>query len=333
VKGIVQERYGDTDVLELCDLPVPEAADGEVVIEVYAAGLDPGVWHLMTGRPYLVRLIGFGLRKQVRGMDVAGLVEAVGRDVSSFRVGDEVFGTCHGSFAELATARQGTIAPKPANLTFQEAAAVPVSGCTALQGLRDAARLRSGQKVLITGAAGGVGTFAVQIAKAFGADVTGVCSTTGTALVRSIGADQIIDYTREDFTDGRRRYDVILDTAGRRPLSQLRRALVPGGTLVVVGGEGGGRWLGGFDRGFRGQVIAPFTGQRVRQLSAKVTQGDLLVLTELIEAGKLRPVVERTYPLSDVASAIRHWQAGHARGKTVIAVASTPSAPPGSGAS
>jgi NADPH:quinone reductase-like Zn-dependent oxidoreductase len=318
MKAIVQDRYGDVDVLELRDIAKPEANDDEVLIEVRAAGLDPGVWHLMTGRPYLVRVIGFGLRKQVRGMDVAGRIEAAGKNARGFQPGDEVFGTCHGSFAEYSSAGHATIAPKPENLTFEQAAAVPVSGCTALQGLRDQAKAQAGQKVLIIGAAGGVGTFAVQLAKAYGADVTGVCRTAAADLVRSIGADAVIDYTLEDFTHGHGRFDVILDTAGRRPLSLLRRALAPHGTLVIVGGEGGGRWLGGFDRGFRGQVLGPFAGQRIRQLSAKVTQEDLLELKGLIEAGKIKPVIDRTYPLTGVPDAMRHLEAGHARGKVVI---------------
>jgi NADPH:quinone reductase-like Zn-dependent oxidoreductase len=319
MKAIVQGHYGDVDVLKLRDIPTPLIGDDEVLIRVLAAGLDPGVWHLMTGRPYLVRIIARGIRNQPRGMDVAGRIEEVGADVRGFSRGDEVFGTCNGSFAELTSARQGTIAGKPANLTFEQAAAVPVSACTALQGLRDQARVQAGQRVLITGAAGGVGTFAVQIAKAFGAEVTGVCSTTKLNLVRSIGADAVIDYTREDFATGKRRYDVILDTAGRRPLSHLRRALTPHGAIVVVGGEGGGRWVGGFDRGFRGQLMSPVVGQRIRQLTAKVTQADLAVLRGLIEAGKVRPVIDRTYPLGEVPQAVRRWENQHAAGKVVIA--------------
>jgi NADPH:quinone reductase-like Zn-dependent oxidoreductase len=322
MKAIVQDRYGDVDVLSLRDIPKPPCKREEVLIQVHAAGLDPGVWHLMTGRPLLVRVVAAGPRKQVRGMDVAGRVEAAGPDTIGFSPGDDVFGTCHGSFAEFATAGARTLALKPANLTLEQAATVPVSACTALQGLRDQAKVKAGQHVLIIGAGGGVGTFAVQIAKAFGAEVTGVCSTTKTDLVRSIGADAVIDYTREDFTDGRRRFDVILDTAGRRPLSRLRRALSPHGTLVIVGGEGGGRWLGGFDRGFRGQLMSRFVGQRMRQLTARVTQDDLLALKDLIEAGKIAPVIDRSYPLSEVPEAIRQWEMGHAQGKVVITVSS-----------
>lgn len=320
MKAIMQDHYGEVDTLELRDIATPTIADDEVLIRVHAAGLDPGVWHLMTGRPYLARLIARGLRNQPRGMDVAGTVESVGTNVKGVAPGDAVFGTCHGSFAEYASARHDTIAPKPANLTFEQAAVVPVSACTALQGLRDQGRVRAGQKVLVIGAAGGVGTFAVQIAKAFGSQVTGVCSTTKTELVRSIGADAVIDYTREPITDGRARFDLILDTAGRRPLSQLRQALTPHGTIVIVGGEGGGRWMGGFDRGFRGQLIGPVVHQRIRQLTAKVTREDLLTLTDLIEAGKVTPVIDTTYPLSEAPKAIRHWEDGHAQGKVAITV-------------
>jgi NADPH:quinone reductase-like Zn-dependent oxidoreductase len=320
MKAIVQDRDGEVDVLKLRDIPPPAINDDEVLIEVRAAGLDPGVWHLMTGRPYLVRLIGHRLRKEVRGMDVAGIVEAVGDAVRRFRPGDEVFGTCHGSFAEYASARQDTLAHKPAKLTFEEAAVVPVSACTALQALRNQGRVEAGQRVLIIGAGGGVGAFAVQIAKGYGAAVTGVCSTTKTELVRSIGADSVIDYTREDFSGGQNRYDLIVDTAGRRPLSQLRRALTPHGTIVIVGGEGGGRWLGGFDRGFRGQLLEPLVHQRIRQLSAKVNHDDPMVLKDLIEAGKIRPVIDTTYPLDEVPKAIRRWEDGRGHGKIVISI-------------
>jgi NADPH:quinone reductase-like Zn-dependent oxidoreductase len=251
MKAIVQDRYGSTDVLELRNIEKPTAGDDDILVLVHAAGVDPGVWHLMTGLPYLVRVMGYGLRKpkiQVRGTDAAGTVEAVGKNVRQFKPGDPVFGTCDGSFAEYACAKAERFAPKPANLTFEQAAAVPVSGMTALNGLRDAGKLQPGQKVLIIGAAGGVGSYAVQLAKAFGTAVTGVCSTSKADLVRAIGADEVIDYTQEDFTDGTRRFDLILDTAGRRQLSRLRRVLAPRGTLVIVGGEGGDRWLGGFQR-------------------------------------------------------------------------------------
>ncbi|MGH2766314.1 MAG: NAD(P)-dependent alcohol dehydrogenase, partial [Actinomycetota bacterium] len=261
MKAIVQDTYGSSDVLQLRDIDKPVVEDADLLVRVHAAGVDPGVWHLMTGLPYLVRIMGYGLRTpktRVRGRDVAGSVEEVGRNVTQFQPGDQVFGICEGSFAEYATAREDKVLPKPANLTFEQAAAVPISAITALQALRDKGQVQPGQRVLVIGAAGGVGTFAVQLAKAFGAEVTGVCSTTKADLVRSIGADDVIDYTRDDFADGARRYDLILDTAGRRSLSHLRRALTPRGTLVIIGGEGGGRWLGGFDRNFRAGMLSPF---------------------------------------------------------------------------
>jgi NADPH:quinone reductase-like Zn-dependent oxidoreductase len=253
-------------------------------------------------------------------MDVAGSVEAVGSNVTRFKPGDEVFGWCDGSFAEYACAPEDNVAPKPATLTFEQAAAVPTSGFAALQGLRDSGQVQRGQKVLIIGAAGGVGSFAVQLAKAFGAEVTGVCSTTQLDLVRSIGADHVIDYTRDDLADGTRHWDLVLDTAGRRSLSQLRRALTPKGTLVIVGGEGAGRWLGGFDRNLRAPVLSLFVSQRLRMLASKPRQEDLQTLRELIEAGKLTPLIDRTYPLGEVPEAIRQLETGHTRGKLVITV-------------
>ncbi len=323
MKAIVQDAYGSADVLELREIDKPESNDGEVLLRIHAAGVDPGVWHLMTGRPYLVRAMGFGLRApkvRVRGRDVAGVVESIGGNVTRFKAGDEVFGTAEGSFAEYVCAREDRLAPKPANLSFEQVAAVPISGLTALQGLRDAGKIEPGQKVLVIGAAGGVGSFAVQIAQAYGAEVTGVCSTNKMDLVRSIGASHVIDYTREDFADGPRRYDVILDTAGNRSLTHLRRALTPKGTLVIVGGEGGGgRWLGGFDRQiFRAPLLSIFVGQTMRPLVSTESLNDLLALKELIEAGKVTPVIDRTYPLSQAPEAIRYVAEGHARGKVVI---------------
>ena len=322
MKAIVQDTYGSADVLELREIDTPVPKDDEVLVGVHAAGVDPGVWHLMTGLPYLVRL-GFGLRKpkaRVRGMDVAGRVEAVGKDVTEYQPGDEVFGICDGSFAEYACARQDKLAAKPASLTFEQAAAVPISACTALQALRDKGQVQPGQKVLIIGAAGGVGTFAVQLAKAFGAEVTGVCSTTKADLVRSLGADDVVDYTRDDVADGTRHWDLILDTAGNRSVSHLRRALTPKGTLVIVGGEGGGRWFGGTDRLLRALLLSPLVRQKLRGLLSKERQEDLQTLWELIEAGKVTPVIDRTYPLREVPDAIRYLEQGHARGKVVISV-------------
>ncbi len=332
MKAIVQDTYGTPDVLELRDIDEPVVGDDDVLVRVRAAGVDPGVWHLIAGLPYLVRIMGFGLRKPkvgVRGRDVAGRVEAIGKNVTGFRPGDEVFGICDGSFAELACARPDRLARKPANLSFEQAAAAPISGLTALQALRDKGRVQPGQKVLIIGAAGGVGTFAVQIAHSLGAEVTGVCSTTKMELVRSIGANHVIDYTAADFADGVHFYDLVIDTAGSRSLSHLRRALTRRGTLVIVGGEGGGgRWLGGFDRQIlRAPALSPFVSQTLSPFVAKERKEDLVVLKELMEAGEVTPVIDRTYPLSEVPEAIRYLSKGHARGKVVITV--TPGAGPG----
>ena len=326
MKAIVQDTYGSADVLKFADIDRPVPKDNEVLIRVHAAGLHRGDWHIMTGLPYLIRLVvpSLGLRRpkvRVRGMDVAGTVEAVGSKVTRFQPGNEVFGWCDGAFAEYACAPQDQLAAKPANLSFEQAAAVPTSAFAALQGLRDSGQVQPGQTVLIIGAAGAVGSFAVQLAKAFGAQVTGVASTPQVELVRSIGADEVIDYTRVDVTDGTRQWDLILDTAGHRSLSQLRRALTPKGTLIIVGSEGRGRWLGGFDRSLRAPMLSRFVGQRLRMLASKPRQDDLQTLGELIEAGKLTPVIGRTYPLGEVPEAIRQLEEqGHTRGKLVITV-------------
>ena len=317
MRAIVQDRYGTADVLELEDIDVPVVGGGDVLLRVRAASVFIGDWHIMTGLPYVFRLAA-GLRApkvRVRGQDVAGRVEAVGTDVTQFQPGDEVFGTCDGSFAEYAIARADKVAPKPANLTFEQAATVPTTGSTALQALRDVGRVRPGQKVLIIGAAGGVGSFAVEIAKAFGAHVTGVCSTTKVDLVRSIGADDVIDYTRDDFAEMGRRYDLILDIAGARSVSHLRRALASRGTLVIVGGEGGGRWFGGIDRQLRASMLSPLVSQKLGTFVARQNREKLIVLKELIEAGKVTPVIGKTYPLSEVPEAIRYLEGGHARGR------------------
>jgi NADPH:quinone reductase-like Zn-dependent oxidoreductase len=298
--------------------------DEDVLVRVHAAGVDPSVWHLMEGTPYLVRAMGFGLRApkvRVRGWDAAGRVATVGRSVTRLRPGDEVFGACEGSFAEYARAPADQLAPKPVNLSYEEAAVVPVSACTALHALREKGEVRSGQRVLVIGAAGGVGSFAVQLAKAFGAEVTGVCSPRKLDLVRSIGADDVIDYTREDFADGRRRYDVVLDMAGRRSLRDLRRALAPAGTLVMIGGEGGGRWLGGAQRSMLwGPALSLVGRQRLRGLFSTERTEDLLALKDLIEAGEITPALDRTYALSEVPEAIRYVRDGQARGKVAITV-------------
>src|SRR5580692_279981 len=323
MKAIVQDRYGSADLLEFRDIATPVIAGDEVLVRVHAAGVDRGVCHLMTGLPYPVRLAGYGLRApktSVPGTDLAGVVAAVGPEVTRFQPGDEVFGTGKGTFAEYARAAEGKLAPKPASLTFEQAAVVALSGQTALQGLRDQGRVQAGQKVLITGASGGVGTFAVQLATAFGAQVTGVCSTTKADLVRSIGAGRVIDYTREDFADGQQRYDVILDVGGNPSLSRLRRALAPTGTLVIAGGETGGRWLGGSDRQVRALLLSRFVGQKLTTFISTQNHEDLIVLTELLEAGKIIPVIDRTYPLSEASKAIRYLEQGHARGKIVITV-------------
>ena len=323
MKAIVQDTYGSTDVLELRDIDKPEVADDEVLVRVHAAGVDRGVWHVMTGLPYPIRLAGYGLRAPktpVPGADVAGVVEAAGKDVTRFQPGDEVFGIGKGAFAEYARAPENKLAPKPANLTFEQAAVVAISGLPALQGLRDHGKVRPGQKVLIIGASGGVGTYAVQLAKVFGAEVTAVCGSTKVDMVRSLGADHVIDYTREDFAEGEQRYDVILDIGGNSSLSRLRRALAPKGTLVIAGGETGGRWLGGYDRQLRALLLSRFVGQKLTTFISKENHEDMLVLKELIESGKITPVIDRTYPLTEAPQAIRYVEEGHARGKVVITV-------------
>jgi NADPH:quinone reductase-like Zn-dependent oxidoreductase len=325
MKAIVQDAYGTEDVLEYRDIDKPAPKDGEVLVRVRAAGLDRGVWHVMTGLPYLIRVVvptmGLGRPKvPVRGMDLAGRVEAVGGRVTRFQPGDAVFGWTDGSYAEYASVPEGQLVPMPANLGFEQAAAVPISGLAALQGLRDVGEIQAGQKVLVIGAAGGVGSFAVQLAKAFGAHVTGVGSTSQLDLIRSLGADQVVDYTRDDVTDGSRHWDLILDTAGHRSLSQLRRALTPRGTLVIVGSEVRGRWMGGFDRNLRAVALSRLVGQRLRMLSSTPRQDDLQTLRELIEAGTVTPLVDRAFPLPETPEAIRHLLRGHGRGKIVITV-------------
>jgi NADPH:quinone reductase-like Zn-dependent oxidoreductase len=325
MKAIVQDRYGGPEVLRFRDIDQPVPTDNQVLVRVQAAGLHRGDWHIMTGLPYMIRLVvpALGLRKPkvpVFGMDVAGTVEAVGKGVTRFQSGDEVFGWTDGSFAEYAIAPEDHLASKPATLSFEEAAVVPISGFAALQAVRDVGEVQAGQQVLVLGAAGAVGWFAAQIAKAFGAKVTGVASTSQLELVGSIGADEVIDYTRTDVTDGTRQWDVIVDTGGRRTLSQLRQALTPTGTLVIVGGEGGGRWMGGFLRNLRAPLVSRLVGQRLRMLASKPNQEDLQVLRELIEAGKLRPLVGRTHRLGEVPEAMRALEAGKTRGKIVIAV-------------
>ena len=321
----VQDGYGPApeDVLRVAEVPVPSIGDDDLLVQVHAASVDRGTWHIMAGLPYPIRLAGFGLRRPKYGnpgRSFAGTVEAVGPAVTAFAAGDEVYGICNGSFAEYVTAQADKLAPKPTGLSFEQAAAIPISGLTALQAVRDHGRIETGTGVLIVGASGGVGTFAVQIAKAFGAEVTGVCSSAKVDLVRDLGADHVLDYTREDVAGNGRRYDVILDIGGNRPLSLLRRALVPRGQLLIVGGETDGRWLGGSGRQVRALLLSPFVGHKLGTFLASENAEDLRVLSELTEAGKLTPVVDRTYPLGQVAMAIRYLLDGQARGKVVLSL-------------
>ena len=325
MKAIVQDEYGIAadEVLRLDDVARPVIAADQVLVRVIAASVDRGTWHGMAGLPYPVRLAGFGLRAPKAtnpGRSFAGIVESAGKDVTEVKPGDEVYGTCDGSFAQFASTRPSRIAPKPANLSFEQAAAVPVSALTALQAVRDQAQVQPGQTVLIIGASGGVGTFAVQIAKDLGAEVTGVCSAAKADLVRSIGADHVIDYASADLADGGQRYDVILDTGGNRPLADLRRALTARGTLVIVGGETDGRWLGGTDRQLRALLLSPMVSQKLGTFIASENSADLTILRDLIESGKLTPVIDIAYPLAETPAAIRHVQEGRARGKVVITI-------------
>lgn len=323
MQAITQDTYGSTNVLKLREVERPAPGEHEVLVRVHAAGVDRGVWHLMTGVPYMMRVVGFGLRapkQRIRGMDVAGTVEAVGAAVRRFQPGDAVYGTCDGSFAEYVCTREERLAPMPGNLSFEQAAAVPVSAVTALRGLRDAGELKSGQKVLIIGAAGGVGSFAVQIARALGAEVTGVCSTSKVEFVRSLGAAAVIDYTREDFAQRRGHYDLILDIAGNRPLAHLRRALAPSGTLVLAGGEDGGRVFGGMGRTLWASLLSLFVRQKLRGLLAIPRREDLEALTTMIEAGTVVPAIDRTYALAEAPAAITRVSEGQARGKLVVSL-------------
>ena len=321
MRAVVQDRYGSSEVLRLARVARPVLADDQVLLHVNAAGLDRGTEHLMTGKPYVARLF-VGLRKPknpIPGRDAAGTVAAVGSSVTRFAIGDEVYGVAPGSFAEYAVAPEDKLARKPENLSFAQAAAIPVSAGTALQALVDAGRVQAGQSVLVVGASGGVGTYAVQLAKAFGAEVTGVSSTAKVDLVKSLGADHVIDYTREDFADGTRRYDLILDIGGSTPVRRLRRALRPRGTLVFVGGENSGN-LTGLGRQLRGALISPFLRQRLVLLMAKERAADLERLSGLIEDGKVVPSVDRSYPLEEAPDAMRLLEKGRVRGKVVITV-------------
>lgn len=323
MRSIVQDAYGSAEVLVLDEIDRPEVAANEVLVKVAAAGMDRGTWHSMAGKPYLMRVIGFGFRRpknRVPGLDVAGTVVAAGSDVTRFEPGDEVFGMSRGAFAEYAAVREDKLAHKPASLSFEQAAVVPISGGTALQALRDAGRIEAGQKVLIIGASGGVGTYAVQLAKAFGGEVTGVSSSEKMDLVSSIGAEHVIDYTRVDYLGGAQTYDLILDIGGNSRLSRLRRALTAKGTLVFVGGEEGGALTGGFGRQIRALFVSMFVGQRLTMLVSKERYTDLEALTPLLESGQVTPVMDRTYPLAEVADAMGHLEAGHVRGKIAIII-------------
>lgn len=320
-RAIVQDGYGSAEVFRVAQVARPEIAAHEVLVQVHAAGLDRGTWHLMTGKPYAVRL-AVGLRRPrnpVPGLDVAGTVVDVGPEVTRFAPGDDVFGIAKGSFAEVAAAREDKLARKPAGLSFDQAAVVPVSALTALQGLTDVGHLAAGQRVLITGASGGVGSYAVQFAKALGAEVTGLCSASKADLVRSLGADRVLDYTRQDFADDAHRYDLILDIAGGASLSRLRRALTPTGTAVIAGGEEGGSIIG-IGRQLRATALSPFIRQRLTFYVSKERASDLERITEFIEAGSVTPSLDRTYPLDQVQDAMRQLEAGKVRGKLAVTI-------------
>jgi NADPH:quinone reductase-like Zn-dependent oxidoreductase len=328
MKAIVQDEYGSSDVLKLQDIDEPVPSGDEVLVQVHAASVNPYDWHLVTGDPYIARLVGrslgFGLRKpldRIRGWDLAGTVASIGADVTKLQPGDEVFGWCEhdGTFAEYVSVSPDALVPKPANITFAQAAAVPLAGFTALQALRQWGRVQPGQSVLINGASGGVGTFAVQIGHAFGAELTGVCSTKNLDTVRALGADHVIDYTKNDFTKGGERYDLIIDSAVSHSLSGCRGALVPNGTYVCFGNSDGS-WVGGFGREIRIKVLARLVSQRLLSIVSMPTHEDLVVLQELIESGQVTPVIDRTYPLAETPAAIDYLAEGHARGKVVVTV-------------
>jgi NADPH:quinone reductase-like Zn-dependent oxidoreductase len=324
MKAIVYDKYGSPDdVLELREIDRPIVEDDEVLVRVRAASVNPYDWHWVTGLPYFSR-IQFGLLKPKAngpGADLAGQVEAVGDNVTQFRPGDEVFGEVEtGSLAQYVCVSEDSVVPKPGNLTFEQAAAVPMAALTALQGLRDKGRIQPGQKVLINGASGGVGTFAVQLAALFGAEVTGVCSTRNVDMVRSIGADHVVDYTQEDFTRNGQRYDLMFDLVGNRSVSDCRRVLNPKGVYVASFGQPDHRWLGPLAQLLRMLLLSPFVSQKMVTFVAKTTNEDLHFLKDRIEAGKVTPVIDRTYPLSDVPEAIRYLEEGHARGKVAISV-------------
>jgi NADPH:quinone reductase-like Zn-dependent oxidoreductase len=323
MKAVVYRCYGSPDVVKLESVAKPTLEDDRMLVKVHAASVNPLDWHYMRGKPYFMRVAsGMGTPEDIRlGVDFAGTVEAVGKSVQQFKPGDAVFGGADGSFAQYVQVRAaGSVAAKPANLTFEQAAAVPIAAVTALQALRDVGKLQAGQKVLVNGASGGVGTFAVQIAKAFGAEVTAVCSTRNVATARSIGADRVIDYTQEDFTKGAQRYDVIIDNVGSHSLSDYRHVLTPKGILVMVGAPSDEPWLGPLSASIKAALVSPFVSQKLSFFLADLNQNDLNALGQLAAAGKLTPVIDRSYPLDETAAAIGYVEAGHSRGKVVITV-------------
>ena len=323
MKGISRRCYGPPEVVKYGDLAKPAPADDEVLVRVRAASVNPLDWHYMEGIPYLVRIDGgFGKPENPRlGVDFAGTVEAVGKDVRHFKPGDAVFGGKFGAFAEYVTVREErAITPKPANVSFEQAASVPIAALTALQALRDKGHLQAGQKVLINGASGGVGTFAVQIAKAYGAEVTGVCSTKNVELVRSLGADHVVDYTREDFTKGAEHYDLIVDSVGTHSVSDYKRVMTPNGLYVMIGSATTGHWFGWLEIPLEAWILSPFMSQKFGMMLAELNKKDLTVLSDLMQSGKVTPVIDRTYKLGDAAEALRYLEKGHARGKVVLTV-------------
>ena len=325
IKAVRARCYGSPDVLTLEDIAKPVPAENEVLVKVHAAALNPLDWHYMRGKPYVVRLGGgFGKPEDIRvGVDFAGVVEAVGSAVTRFKAGDEVFGGKSGAFAEYVTVGEDRVVlPKPANISFEQAAAIPIAAITALQGLRDTGQIRAGQRVLINGASGGVGTFAVQIAKSFGAEVTAVCSTRNLELVKSLGADHVIDYTQEDFTRGTTRYDLILDNVGNHPLSSYRRVMTPAGVVAIVGGPNDNAWLGALVQPIKGVLLAPFSTQHFSMFIADLNVPDLELISDLIRQGKVTPVIDRRYALTEVPEAIRYLETGRARGKVIVNVCS-----------
>ena len=323
MKAITQERFGTPDTLRIVDIDAPEVRPDDVLVRIHAAALNPADWHILRGDPYVARLMGIGLTKPkipVVGTDAAGVVEAVGADVRGLQPGDEVFGFVRGAFAEYACASQDQVVPKPASLTFEQAAALPIAATTALRGIRDVGAVKSGQRVLVNGASGGVGSFAVQVAVSIGAEVTGVCSTGNVELVRSLGAGHVIDYTNEDFTDGDIKYDMILDNVSSLPLTRLRGVLTKEGTLVLNGGGTPGHVFGPIGTLLKAVVVNLFVSQRLRPLPSKTDRQELLDVTRLVEDGKLTPIVDRTYPLADTAEGLRYVEQGHVRGKAIITI-------------